>query len=152
GEEPGPPTLFGPTMVPKEKITKEESKEQGYTKAGGRVPFGITDFKLTTVKTGVPLASTEAPTGVLEHLRNDVAAGLATSPAAPPQCTGEQFGETEALPGSHLYHEPTCPSSGPGSTVIGTNEVTVYAGPSAGDVPISGTVYNVVQKEGLASL
>jgi len=29
--------------------------------------------------------------------------------------------------------------------------VTVYAGATAGDVPISGKVYNLVQREGLAS-
>ena len=107
GEEPGgPETIFGPTKIPKEKLTVEEAKEQGYTQAGGHVPFGITDFKLTTVTTGKPLPTTQAPTGILKHLRTDVAAGLATSPAAVPQCTGAQFGETEALPGSGRCHVP----------------------------------------------
>jgi hypothetical protein len=149
-EEPGPTTAFGPTKIPKEP-SKEEAEAQGFTQAAGHVPFGVTDFKLTTVKTGVPLASTEAPTGIVKHIRTDVAPGLATSPAAVPQCTGAQFGETEAVPGSGFFAAPTCPAVGPTSTVVGSQDATVYAGPEAGDVPLSGTVYNLVQKEGLAS-
>jgi len=150
GEEPGPKTLFGPTKVPKEP-SKEEAEHEAYTQAGGRVPFGITDFKLTTVKTGVPIAATEAPTGILKHLRTDVAPGLATSPAAVAQCSGAEFGEKEEIPGSGFYPAPTCATSGEKDSVIGKNEVTVYAGKEAGDVPISGNVYDLVQKEGLAS-
>jgi hypothetical protein len=146
GEAPGPATLFGPTGVPKEP-TKEEAEEQGYTQAGGHVPFGVTDFKVTTVVTGKPLPTTEAPTAIVKHLRTDVAPGLATSPAAVPQCSGAEFGEAEALPKSGLFLAPTCSPE----TEIGKNEVTVYAGESAGDVPISGKVYNLVQREGLAS-
>lgn len=145
-EEPGPGTAFGPTKIPKEP-SKAEAEEQGYTQAAGHVPFGITDFKLTTVTTGVPLPATQVPTGIVKHIRTDVAPGLATSPAAVPQCSGAAFGETEALPGSGLYTASTCP----GNTLLGVNEVTVYAGTTAGDVPISGNVYNLVQKEGLAS-
>jgi len=150
GEEPGPATLFGPTKIPKEP-SKAESEAQGYRQAGGRVPFGVTDFKLSTITTGKPLAATEAPTGIVKHIRTDVAAGLATSPAAVPQCSGAEFGEKEELPGTGFYPAPTCATSGEKNSLIGTNEVTVYAGESAGDVPISGNVYNLVQKEGLAS-
>jgi hypothetical protein len=146
GEEPGPATLFGPTGVPKEP-SKEEAETQGYTQAGGHVPFGVTDFKVTTVVTGKPLPTTEAPTAIVKHLRTDVAPGLATSPSAVPQCSGAEFGEAEALPKSGLFLAPTCSPE----TEIGKNEVTVYAGESAGDVPISGKVYNLVQREGLAS-
>jgi hypothetical protein len=146
GEEPGPATLFGPTGVPKEP-SKEEAEKQGYTQAGGHVPFGVTDFKVTTVVTGKPLPTTEAPTAIVKHLRTDVAPGLATSPSAVPQCSGAEFGEAEALPKSGLFLAPTCSPE----TEIGKNEVTVYAGESAGDVPISGKVYNLVQREGLAS-
>lgn len=149
-EEAGPTTAFGPTKIPKEP-SKAEAEAQGFTQAGGHVPFGVTDFKLTTVVTGAPLPTTEAPTGIVEHIRTDVAPGLATSPAAVPQCTGAQFGETEAVPGSGFYPAPTCPAVGPTSTLVGTQEATVYAGSEAGDVPLSGNVYNLVQKEGLAS-
>jgi hypothetical protein len=149
-EEPGPTTAFGPTKIPKEP-SKAEAEAQGFTQAGGHVPFGITDFKLTTVKTGAPLASTEAPTGIVKHIRTDVAPGLATSPAAVAQCSGTAFGEKEEVPGTGFYPAPTCATTGVESTLVGKNEVTVYAGPEAGDVPISGNVYNLVQKEGLAS-
>jgi hypothetical protein len=145
GEEPGPNTAFGPTKIPKEP-SKAEAEAQGFTQAAGHVPFGITDFKLTTVTTGVPLPATEVPTGIVNHIRTDVAPGLATSPAAVPQCSTTEFG-AEALPGSGLFKAPECA----GNTLIGVNEVTVYAGTSAGDVPISGNVYNLVQREGLAS-
>jgi len=144
GEEPGPATLFGPTGVPKEP-SKKEAEESGYTQAGGHVPFGVTDFKVTTVVTVKPLATTEAPTAIIKHLRTDVAPGLATSPAAVPQCSGAEFGEAEVLPKSGLFLSPTCSAE----TEIGKNEVTVYAGATAGDVPISGKVYNLVQREGL---
>jgi hypothetical protein len=146
GEEPGPETFFGPTGVPKEP-SKKEAEEQGYTQAGGHVPFGVTDFKVTTVVTGKPLPTTEAPTAIVKHLRTDVAPGLATSPAAVPQCSGAEFGETESLPHTGFFPASTCSAE----TEIGKNEVTVYAGESAGDVPISGKVYNLVQREGLAS-
>jgi hypothetical protein len=146
GEEPGPATLFGPTGVPKEP-SKKEAEESGYTQAGGHVPFGVTDFKVTTVVTGKPLPTTEAPTAIIKHLRTDVAPGLATSPAAVPQCSGAEFGETESLPHTGFFPASTCSAE----TEIGKNEVTVYAGESAGDVPISGKVYNLVQRAGLAS-
>jgi hypothetical protein len=149
-EEAGPTTVFGPTKIPKEP-SKAEAEVQGFTQAGGRVPFGVTDFKLTTIVTGAPLPTTEAPTGIVKHIRTDVAPGLATSPAAVPQCSGAQFGETEAVPGSGFFPPPTCPAAGPTSTLVGTQEATVYAGAEAGDVPLSGNVYNLVQKPGLAS-
>src|SRR6185437_5190698 len=34
---------------PKGKITVEEAEEEGFTQAGGRVPFGITDFIVANV-------------------------------------------------------------------------------------------------------
>lgn len=146
-EETGKPTAFGPTKIPKEP-SKAEAEAQGFTQAAGHVPFGITDFKVTTTE---PVANVLIPTGIVKHIRTDVAPGLATSPAAVPQCTGAQFGETEAVPGSGFFPAPTCPAVGPTSTLIGRQEATVYAGPEAGDVPLSGNVYNLVQKQGLAS-
>ncbi len=150
GEEPGPTTILGPTKVPKEP-SKAEAEAQGYTQAAGHVPYGITDFKLTTVVTKEPLPQTEAPTGIVKHIRTDVAAGLATSPAAVSQCSMADFGDTEELPGTGFYPAPKCANSGEKNTVVGTNEVTVYAGKEAGDLPLSGAVYNLEQKEGLAS-
>ncbi len=130
---------------PKEP-TEAEALTQGFTQAAGHVPFGVTDFKLTS--TGVfPEA---VPTGVVSHIRTDVAPGLATSPAAVPQCTEEEFGNKEfnpvAAPGLYPPPAPGCTAA-----AIGTNEVIVYVKAAGKDVPLSGTVYNLVQKPGLAS-
>ncbi len=141
-------TLLGPQVfsIPKEP-TKKEAEEGGYTQAGGHVPLGITDFKVTTVGGALPK---QIPTGVVTHIRTDVAAGLATNPGATPQCSMSEFDasekEEEAIPGTGFYSEPECK----GTAIIGENNVTVYAGP-AEDVAISGNVYNLVQPEGLAS-
>ena len=78
------------------------------------------------------------PTGVVTHVRVDVAPGLATSPAAVPQCTQAEFGETEAVPGTGFYLAPKCKTgtrtstaTGPESTVIGEEKATVFVQPSA---------------------
>lgn len=133
---------------PKEP-TLAESETQGYSQAGGHVPFGITDFKVNT-EGAFP---NEAPAGgVLSHIRTDVAAGLATSPAAVSQCTGAEFGEKEVVAGTGFFTTPLCKAE----TVIGENKATVYAGPNGvapgvSDLPLSGNVFNLVQREGLAS-
>ncbi|HTA92503.1 MAG TPA: hypothetical protein VK745_23155, partial [Polyangiaceae bacterium] len=135
-------------IIPKEKITDEEAETEGFTQAGGRVPFGVTDFKIKTIGE-YPNA---APTEIVKHVRVDVSSGLATSPAAVPMCSAEEFGNKEVAPESGLFLAPTCK----GETEIGTEQVTLYLGENAlgagiSDLPISGTVYNLVQPEGLAS-
>lgn len=126
---------------PKEP-TEGEAKVEGFTQAGGHVPAGISDFK---VKTAGALPK-QVPEGVVTHVRTDVAPGLATSPAAVEQCSFKEFGEKEELPKTGFYPAPKCEEE----TEIGENNVTVYAG-AAGDVPISGIVYNLVPPKGLAS-
>jgi hypothetical protein len=129
---------------PKEP-TPTESKEQGYTQAGGRVPFGITDFKVNTVGA----FPNEAPDGgVVAHIRTDVAPGLATSPAAVPLCSAAEFHSEEAVPGTGFFLAPECKPE----TKIGVNKATVYAGPNGvapgvSDLPLEGNVYNLVQPE-----
>ncbi len=136
------------------KVPKAEEKEkaelEGFTQAGGHPNFGITDFKINT--TGV--FPNEAPSGVITHIRTDVAPGVATNPESPTKCSFEEFGEEfEPAPGVHtgLYEKPECESE----SEIGVNSVVVYLGPEAspkgGDLPIEGTVYNLVQPKGLAS-
>jgi hypothetical protein len=152
----GQEDVLGPFFEPKAKITEKEAEEEGYLQAGGRVPFGITDFKVATVEEGKPETSPGAlpdqvPTSIVTHIRTDVAAGLATNPFAVAQCKPEAFGDKEAVPGSGFYAAPTCVETGPEDTVLGTNNVTVYAGPTAKDVPLSGTVYNLEAEDGLAS-
>jgi hypothetical protein len=130
---------------PKEPTLKE-TEEAGFTQAAGHVPFGITDFKVNTAGT----FPNEAPSGgVVTHIRTDVAAGLATAPVAVPQCSTTEFnGPGGELAGTHFFRAPTCS----GESVIGENKVTVYAGPEGvapgvSDLPLEGTVYNLIQPE-----
>lgn len=122
---------------PKEEVTVAEAHEQGFTEAGGRVPNGVTDFEVKTVGS-YPHA---APTGIVNHVRVDVATGLATSPIAAHQCSTVEFNEHEFAPGSGLY------TAEPGKcTQIGIENITVYLG-AAGDAPIEGKVYNLIPPE-----
>lgn len=137
-------TKVGPFSEPKEPEPAEE-KSEGFTQAGGRVPFGITHFKVNT--TG-PVGE-EVPDGApVTHIRTDVAPGLATNPQAVPQCSQKEFGTEElGFKGSGAFAEPTCKPE----TVIGSNKVTVYVEAIKKDVPLEGTVYNLVPEEGHAS-
>ncbi len=142
-EVPTPPPFEAPYWFPKEP-THKEAAEQGFTQAGGRVPNGVTDFKVNT-KGSYPNAEPEgAP---VNHVRVDVASGLATAPAAVPTCAVAEFGDTEPLPGTGFYPAPTCATA----TEIGSEKVTVYVASETLDLPLEGVVYNLVQPEGLAS-
>jgi hypothetical protein len=148
----GQENVLGPFFEPKAEITVKEAEEQGFTQAGGRVPFGVTDFQIATFEEGEPTKTPGAypkkvPTSIVTHLRTDVAPGLATNPFAVEQCSSEDFGDKEAVPNTHFYAEPKCGAE----SEIGENKVTVYAGSTAKDVPLEGTVYNLVPEEGLAS-
>ncbi len=139
----GQENVLGPFNEPKGEVTVKEAEEEGFTQAGGRVPFGVTDFKVLTTGN----YPDKVPTSLVTHLRTDVAPGLATNPFAVPQCSLEHFGAKEALPNSGFYAAPNCAGS-----QIGTNEVTVWLGPEANqDAPLSGVVYNLEPEEGLAS-
>ncbi len=141
GEEGAPPFT-----LPKKEVSEAEAKAEGYTQAGGRVPFGITDFKVTTV--GDYAKGEAQPTGVVTHVRTDVATGLATSPVAVPECKVEEFG-VEVAPGT--FTGPACS----GETIIGINKVVVALYTETGtfvtDVPIEGKVYNLVPPDGRSS-
>jgi hypothetical protein len=122
--------------------TPTESHVEGYTQAAGHIPNGITDFKIATVG---DFAKGEAvPTAIVTHVRTDVAPGLATNPFAVPRCSMANFGETEEIEKTGFYAAPNCAGS-----EIGVNNVVVYDG--SGDLPISGTVYNLEQPKGRAS-
>jgi len=147
GEEHG--ELFGTKYWLPKAPSEAESKVQGFTQAGGRVPFGVTDFKVNT-EGEVPLAKPSGGVPV-SKARVDVASGLATSPAAVPTCSLEEFGNKEAIPTTGLYTAPACKAA----TEIGVEKVTLWLGgefvPGHEDLPIEGKVYNLVQPEGLAS-
>ncbi len=138
--ETGTPPFTAPA-----EPSKVESEAEGYTQAGGHVPFGITDFKVTT--TGDYAKGEAVPTGAVTHVRTDVATGLATSPAAVPMCSAKEFGEektaAEVAPGFFL------PSSCKPETRIGENKVVVFDG--TGDLPLAGSVYNVEPPPGRSS-
>lgn len=137
----------GPYTEPLEKVSVEEAENEGFTEAGGRVPYGVTDFSVKPKEGSIAFGDAN-PSGIVTHIRTDVAPGLATNPTAVPQCTRAQFG-AEALPGSHLYEEPKCSAA----SEIGENKVLVYLAPVKEDVQIPETpetnVYNLVPPEGL---
>jgi hypothetical protein len=140
---------FGPYSRPKEEVTVPEAEKEGYTQAGGRVPYGVTDFE---VKTEGTYPNAKPVNGVaVDHVRVDVATGLATAPDAVPTCSSKEFGETEAIPTTGLYTESKCESD----TEIGEEKVTLYVAAlkelGFTDLPLRGTVYNLEQPEGLAS-
>ncbi len=92
----GQENVLGPFFEPKAKITEPEAEKEGFTQAGGRVPFGVTDFKIRTFEEGNPAVSpgkypTEVPTSLVTHLRTDVAPGLATNPFAVAQCSAAEL-------------------------------------------------------------
>ncbi len=147
GEEFAGP-LGTPYSIPKKEVTVAEAQTEGFTQAGGRVPYGVTDFKVNT-EGAYPNA---VPDGTVNHVRVDVASGLSTAPVAVPTCSLEEFGAKEAIPGTGFYTATGCKHD----TEIGEEKVTLYVEALKGlgftDLPLEGKVYNLVQPEGLASL
>jgi hypothetical protein len=142
-EIPTAPPLEAPFWFPKEP-NNAESKAQGFVQAGGRVPFGMTDFQVNTEGTFPKLKPSGAP---VTKVRVDVAAGLATSPAAVPTCSMAEFGTTEVVPGTGLFPAPSCETE----TEIGKEYVTLWVAAANSDIPVKGIVYNLEQPQGLAS-
>src|ERR1700743_3821937 len=126
---------------PKKKITVEEAEEEGFVQAGGRVPFGVTDFKVASVGA----YPEEVPTAATTHIRTDVAPGLATNPFAVERCSIAEFGGGP-LASSGLYSAPGAECE---ESEIGFQQATIYTGSLAksegfGDVPVEGEVYDLV--------
>ena len=132
--------VFGSPLNETAEPKHAESETEGYTQAGGHVPFGVTDFTVT--HTGTFKEDNAVPTAIVTHVRVDVAPGLATSPANVPQCTMKEFGETGIAVAFGFFEAPECEETGPKSTVIGEESATVFAG-AAKDVVISGVLYNL---------
>ncbi len=118
---------------PKPEITVEEAEEEGFTQAGGRVPYGVTDFVLASVGE----YPEKIPTAATTHIRTDVAPGLATNPFAVETCSLAEFGGGP-LASVGLFEAPgeECEES-----EIGTQEATIFTGKfeegGAGDVPVA---------------
>ena len=142
--ECGEETLLGPYSAFPKEPSVTEAREAGYTQAAGHPAYGITAFSIKTIGS-IPEATS---TGLVTHIRTDVAPGVSTNPEAVKQCTMAEFDGHEAAPG--VFTEPECSAE----TEIGVNKVIVYLGPSATpkDAPLEGKVYNVVPPNGDASL
>lgn len=149
GEEDKYAGLF---FEPKAEITKTEAEAEGFTEAGGRVPFGVTDFKVLTLPEvgGKPAeykTGTVIPTAKVTHIRTDVAPGLATNPFAVPRCSISEFLGKE-LAGFHFFAGP---EAGCSESVIGEAQSTVFAGlpteGGAGDLPLVGKAYDLLPLE-----
>jgi hypothetical protein len=135
---------FGPFTysLPKEP-SKAEAEVGGYTQAAGHPAVGVTAFKINTIG-DVPEA---VPTGIVTHVRTDVAPGVSTNPEAVPKCTMAEFEGVQVAEG--VFTPPTCNSE----TEIGVDKVVVYVPSSTPkDIPLEGKVYNLVQPNGLSSL
>ncbi len=148
-EEGGAPVLKTfKFFEPLEKITVTEAQNEGFVQAGGRVPFGVTDFKVASVGA----YPEKVPTAETSHIRTDVAPGLATNPFAVKMCSLTAFegGPPPASPlrSSGLFDPPAAECA---ESEIGTQEATIYTGKypteGFGDVPVSGRVYDVVPVE-----
>jgi hypothetical protein len=139
--------------------TATEAEHEGFTQAGGRVPFGITTFKVNTE--GPPGQEYPAgtvsggeivnPAGIVAHIRTDVAPGLATNPFAPTMCSVASFeGHEVKVEGKVFHTAPECTSA----SEIGINHAVVFI-PAAvakvaggADVPLEGKVYDLTPGEG----
>jgi hypothetical protein len=136
----------------------DEAKEatEGFREAGGKVPFGVTDFRLKSVEVPEELngkiPGQFVPDGSVQNLRVDVAPGVVTNPQAVTRCSINDFTSTQVAAG--VFFESTCPES----SVIGENFVeTAVIGeeaPFTGDIvdaKLKGKVYNLEQGSGLGS-
>lgn len=150
GHEKCVETAIGEYSFPKEP-SLAEAQEGGYTQAAGHPAVGITAFKINT-QGAFPH---EVPTGVVTHVRTDVAPGVSTSPEAVGKCTMAEFNHLEVAAGFFLA--PECKTTGAEDSEIGENKVVVAveepAPPKAiVDVALKGKVYNLTQTNGLSSL
>ncbi len=135
-----------------------QAKAEGFLQAGGRVPFGVTTFKVNTEGTvgkeypegTVTAGEITNPTGLPVHIRTDVAPGLATNPFAPERCTMEKFDNKAGEVAKGAFLEPECEKG----SEIGINHVVVFVPeaasgvPGGADVPLEGKVYNLEPGEG----
>jgi hypothetical protein len=129
---------------------KEELTEEGFSQAGGRVPFGVTDFLVASIPgTKYP---EKIPAAATTHIRTDVAPGLATNPFAVKLCSQTDFGggpKGSPLAAAGLFGAPDAECK---ESEIGEQQATIYTGSiakkeGAGDVPVEGLVYDLETTE-----
>src|SRR5271154_4359942 len=131
--------------------SESEEETKGFRPAGGKVPFGVTDFRLNTF-TGVGPLKATVPQGSVKELRVDVAPGVVTNPQAVAKCSQADFAAEpfEFAPGQFALTESTCPNS----SIIGKNIVETVIEVAAGvfkNYTFEGLVYNLEQPVGLGS-
>jgi hypothetical protein len=111
--------------TPGGQCTRDSDPSFWYSQAAGHPPFGITDFAFNT--TGL----LQTPDGNVKDVHVDLPVGLSVNPEATPKCTTAQL-EAQA-----------CPAA----SEVGTNYITTVSG--AIKAPVSTTVYNMVQPDGM---
>ena len=129
--------------------SKKEAEEEGFTQAGGRVPFGVTDFLVASDGKAYP---EKVPTAATTHIRTDVAPGLATNPFAVERCSLDGFRRwSTARRRSRRQGSFAAPDAECEASEIGEQQATIYTGKlgeGAGDVPVEGLVYDLEPSEG----
>lgn len=123
---------------------KTDAEHEGFTTAGGYVPFGVTDFKVASTEVAPGFF---VPNESVKNLRVDVAPGVVTNPEAAPRCAMSDFMGKEEV---GFFTPPSCPES----TIIGKQEVTtVFPNGMGGflDAELEGNVYNLEQTSGQGS-
>ena len=139
-------------MGPKEP-TREEAAEEGFLQAGGRVPFGVTDFKVNTEGTYPNENPSAAPD---DPCRVDVASGPRDgNPFAVATCSCEEFGSRTrlAIHTGSSSSEPKCPRKR--DRDAGRSDPLLRAELSEGgasDLPVEGNVYDLVQPRHMAKV
>ena len=118
---------------------REEAKK-GYRKAGGDVPFGVTDFEFNNFPKEVPI-------GNVKNIRVDVAPGVVTNPQVVPKCSMKDFTGEEVAANQELSLKAPVRNS----TIIGkrSNSTRRVANWSENVRRIEGTVYNLEQEVGI---
>ena len=110
---------------PSPQCTRDSTPSYWYSQAAGHPQWGITDFAFNT--TGLA----QTPDGNVKNVHVDLPVGLSVNPEATPKCTTAQL-EAQA-----------CPAN----SAVGANYITTLSG--ALKVPLSTTVYNMVQPQGM---
>ncbi len=105
----------------------EANPEEAFTQAAGHPPYGITAFEFNH-QSGL---LGQEPEGSVKNIRVDLPPGLAGNPEALKQCSLKAFENNECSAESR----------------VGTNELVVWDG--AGNLTITGTVYNLEQQPGI---
>ena len=102
----------------------EEAEEEGFTQAGGRVPFGVTDFLVASVGN----YPEKVPTAATTHIRTDVAPGPRDEPVRSRTLLADGLRRRRrcvAAGAAGLFEAPNAECE---ESEIGLQEATIYTG------------------------